>query len=181
MLVSLDGFIAGSDDDLSWFRADDEFNEFSLGEIKKFDTVILARHAYQLFEGYWPTAPADPSINKYDLEIAYIINDMEKLVFSRTLTEVGWRNSRLRREVDPDEINGIKQQTGRDMVIYGGAGLARSFMNLHLIDEFRLLVHPILLGEGKALFEGVKGPINLRCKEVRRFESGIVALYHEPA
>jgi dihydrofolate reductase len=181
MMVSLDGFVAGPGDDLEWTASDDEINRFSLEQIRNFDTVLLGRRAYQLFESYWPTAPQDPSTNHFDLEIARLINEVEKVVFSKSLDEVGWNNSRILREVVPEELEELKQRPGKDMVIYGGANIAQAFMEQDLIDEYRLLVHPLVLSEGKMLFQNIHQRLPLKLKETTVFNSGVVVLDYERA
>jgi dihydrofolate reductase len=101
-------------------------------------------------------------------------------VFSKTLEKVEWKNSRLGKENITEEISKMKQQPGKDLVIFGGAGIASTFMQLGLIDEYSLLVHPIVLGSGKPLFKGLHDQLNLKLLKTKTFGSGVVILNYQP-
>jgi len=179
-MMSLDGFIAGPDDDLSWHRVDEEFNQYAIELLNSIDTILFGRVTYQLFENYWPAAALNPSTSKSDLEIAHKINDLTKIVFSRTLQNVSWKNSRLLKEVIPGEIQKMKRQPGKDMVIYGSGSIVSAFMQSGLIDDYRIFVNPVVLGSGKPLFKNIKNRINLRLSNTRIFNNGNVLLGHQP-
>lgn len=180
MMVSLDGFIEGPKQDLSWHLVDDEFNKYAIDLLHSIDTIIFGRIAYELFESFWPAAMQDPATKKDDLEIAHQINDMQKIVFSKTMEKVEWKNSRLISQVVPEEINEMKKLEGKDMVIFGGAGIAQSFMKHELIDEYRIMINPIILGKGKPLFEDMTHRMKLKLQKTRTFASGVVMLIYEP-
>lgn len=180
MMVSLDGFIEGPKQDLSWHLVDDEFNKYAIDLLHSIDTIIFGRIAYELFESFWPAAITDPSTTPDNLEIANQINDMHKIVFSKTIEKVEWKNSKLIQQLVPEEITQMKQQEGKDMVIFGGAGIAQSFMRHELIDEYRIMVNPIILGKGKPLFEDMTHRMNLKLIKTRTFNSGVVMLVYEP-
>lgn len=180
MMVSLDGFIEGPKQDLSWHLVDDEFNKYAIDLLHSIDTIIFGRIAYELFESFWPAAMTDPSTTPDNLEIANQINDMHKIVFSKTMEKVEWKNSKLIQQLIPEEIAQMKQQEGKDMVIFGGAGIAQSFMRHELIDEYRIMVNPIILGKGKPLFEDMTHRMNLKLMKTRTFNSGVVMLVYEP-
>lgn len=122
-------------------------------------------------------------MSKDNLEIARLINNMNKIVFSKTLKKVeekeSWRNVKLIREVNPEEIKRWKQEPGKDLAI-GGNNLAVSFAQVGLIDEIRIMVDPVVLGKGTPLFEGIKDKLNLRLLKTRTFKSGNVLLYYQP-
>ena len=181
MTISLDGFFEGRDHDISWHNVDDELNKFAIELLRETDTILFGRRTYELFEDFWPKAADDPKISKDNLEIARLINNMNKVVFSKTLTKVeekeNWRNVKLIRDVNPEEIKRWKQ--GKDLCI-GGSNLALSFAQLGLIDEIRIMVDPIVLGEGTRLFEGIKDKLNLSLLKTRTFKSGNVLLYYQP-
>ncbi len=159
MMVSLDGYFEGPNRDLSWHVVDQEFNRFAVEQLKQIGTLLFGRITYQLFEDYWPKAGRDPAMSKENLEIARIINDVEKVVFSRTLTNVketdDWKNVRLIREAQPEQINRIKQLSGKDIAIFGGNDLATNFLRMGLIDELRIMVNPVVIGNGNPLFRGM--------------------------
>jgi dihydrofolate reductase len=183
MTISLDGFFEGRDHDISWHNVDDEAHKFAIMQLRETDTILFGRRTYELFEDFWPKAADDPRISQDNLEIAGLINNMNKVVFSKTLTKVeekeNWRNVKLIRDVNPEEIKRWKQESGKDLDI-GGSNLAVSFAQLGLIDEIRIMVDPIVLGEGTRLFEGIKDKLNLSLLKTRTFKSGNVLLYYQP-
>lgn len=115
--LSLDGYFEGPNHDLSWHNVDDEFNEFVIDQLNEADLFIYGRRTYQLMESYWPNAADDSTTSKENLEIASLLNDTEKIVYSKTLARVeekkNWKNVRLVREFDPDEIRRLKQEPGK--------------------------------------------------------------------
>jgi dihydrofolate reductase len=183
MTISLDGFFEGRDHDISWHNVDDEVNKFAIEQLRETATILFGRRTYELFEDFWPKAADDPKISKDNLEIARLINNMNKVVFSKTLTKVeekgNWRNVKLIHDVNPQEIKRWKQESGKDLDI-GGSNLAVSFAQLGLIDEIRIMVDPIVLGEGTRLFEGIKDKLALSLLKTRTFKSGNVLLYYQP-
>jgi len=174
MSVSIDGYFEGPDGDLSWHLVDEElhshFNEWIAG----LSLFLNGRVDYEQMAAYWPEADQDPTASKPEREFAPIWRDMPKIVFSRTLETVGW-NSTLRREVDPAEIRALQQEPGGDMTV-GGAVLAETFRRHDLIDEYRIYVHPVLLGAGRQLFDPADTPASLRLLETHAFGNGVVLL-----
>jgi dihydrofolate reductase len=175
--VSLDGFFEGPGGNLDWHLVDDEvhteFNEV-LGAMSAF---LDGRVTHELMAGFWPTADSDPDSSPPMVEFARIWRDMPKVVFSRTLERADW-NATLVREVDPEEIRRMQAQPGGDMAV-GGADLADTFRKLDLIDEYRLYVHPVLLGQGTPLFRPADTPAGLRLLRTRTFGTGVVLLHYE--
>jgi dihydrofolate reductase len=173
MNVSLDGFIEGPNRELDWTHVDEEsmslFNEQQRG----MDTLLYGRRLYEVMT-YWETAEADPSISEVEREFARIWKNSTKLVFSKTLEQVQG-NARLVRGDIAGEIAKLKQQPGKDLEI-GGPNLASTVMQLGLIDEFRLVVHPVVLGSGTRFFPALADKIDLRLVETRVFGSGVVYL-----
>ena len=180
-LVSLDGFFAGVDGNIDWHVVDAEFNKFAVEQTKTFGTIIFGRTTYQLFEDYWPIALTDPKTSSGDRKIAQIIDDIGKIVYSTTLKKVGWRNSRLFKKVNPDEIKKLKRKKGKDMVIFGSGTIVQAFTDLGLIDEYRLLVNPVILGRGKPLFKNLNDKLKLKLLKTKIFRSGNVLLCYLPA
>jgi dihydrofolate reductase len=177
MSVSLDGYFEGPDRELDWQLVDEElathFNEW----LATMSAFLDGRVTYELMAGYWPTADADPAAPAPVAEFARIWRDMPKLVFSRTLQQAGW-NTTVVRDVVPEEIMKLKAQPGGDMVI-GGADLAASFLRHDLIDEFRIYVHPVILGTGRPLFRPSEAKVGLRLTETRAFGNGVVLLRYQ--
>jgi dihydrofolate reductase len=178
MSVSLDGFFEGLDRELDWQIVDEElhahFNEW-LGRAGAF---LDGRVTFELMAGFWPTVDQDQAASPVMAEFAGIWREMPKIVFSRTLESVTW-NATLAREVDPDEIRALQATPGGDLVL-GGADLATTFRELDLIDEYRLYVHPVLVGRGHRLFaDSLPGPVRLELAETLTFGSGVVLLRYE--
>jgi dihydrofolate reductase len=126
---------------------------------------------------YWPT----PEALKNDPIVAGKMNQLPKIVFSKTLEKAEWNNTRLVKENFVEEISKLKQQPGKDLIIFGSSDLAVSFIQQGLIDEFQIMVNPVVLGRGKALFAGIEEQLNLKLIQTRTFRSGNVLLYYEPA
>ena len=135
---------------------------------------LSGRVTYELMAGFWPTADADPSSTGPMVEFARIWRDTPKIVFSRTLERADW-NTTVVRDVVPEEIMELKAQPGGDLVV-GGADLAAAFMRHGLIEEYRLYVHPVVIGRGKPLFQPTAAKIELRLVETRTFGNGVVLL-----
>ncbi len=180
--ISLDGFIAGPDNNLDFVTSmyDDEMGKYEGDVIANVDTLILGRTTYDSFAGAWPKVPDNPSVSNDEKAYARRLNKMNKIVFSRTLDTAEWNNSRLYHSIDPDEMRRLKQQPGQDMLIYGSASIVSAFTQLGLIDEYQLLYHPVILGQGKALFAGMQRPAKLVLKNTKAFRSGVVLFYYGP-
>ena len=175
-MVTLDGFFEGSNGEIDWHNVDEEFNEFAVDQVNAADGLIFGRVTYELMASYWPT----PAAQADDPIVAEKMNTMPKIVFSRTLKTVEWNNTRLVKGDTVKEISELKQQPGKDLLIFGSADLASTLTNLGLIDEYRIMVNPVVLGKGKPLFKDIKGKLNLRLLRTRNFSNGNVLLYYEP-
>jgi len=179
--LSLDGYFEGLNHDLSWHNVDHEFNKFAIEQLRETGLILFGRRTYQLMEGFWPKAAVDPETSPDNQEIARLINNAEKIVFSRTLDSVreteNWRNVKLRRKVDPVEIRRLKEMPGRDIWV-GTSDLAVSFIKEGLIDEFRFMINPVVVGGGRRIFEGLNRKLDLELTESRNFASGNVLLYY---
>ena len=179
MHVSLDGFVAGPSGAMDWIRIDDELWDFVTTITDAADTALYGARTYQMMESYWPTAAQQPDATKHDIEHARWANTSKKLVFSKTLQTTNWDKTSIVGENWVDEITRLKKQPGKNMLMLGSPSLARSFMDLGLIDEYRLNVNPVALGVGLALFEGLGQPMNLELVGMKRFESGVLGLHYE--
>jgi dihydrofolate reductase len=172
--VSLDGFIEGPNREIDWHMVDEELHQHFNDEIASMGALLGGRVTHELMAAFWPTADEDPSNPPSMIEFARIWRDMPKFVYSRTLEKADW-NTTIVREVVPSEVEELKAQPGGDLLL-GGADLAVSFMEHDLIDEFRIYVHPILIGRGKPLFSGSDTKQVLRLAETRTFGNGVVLL-----
>jgi dihydrofolate reductase len=177
MSLSLDGFIEAPDGDLSWAYPDEELHRHFNEQEALIDLHLYGRGLYQNMSSYWPAVSDDPAAPQVDRDYARLWKDMPKLVFSTRLTEVGW-NSRLVKGDINAEVNRLKAQPGGDISV-GGAGLARSFMQLGLIDEYRLYLHPVILGGGKPIFGPLQDKIALQLVATHIFGSGVVQLIYQ--
>jgi dihydrofolate reductase len=177
MSVSLDGFIEGPDRQIDWHMVDDELHSHFNEQLRVMGAFLSGRVTHELMAGFWPTADADPSSTRPMVEFAGIWRDMPKIVFSRTLERADW-NTTIMREVVVEEIMALKAQPGGDLAL-GGADLVAAFMQHDLIDEYRLYIHPVLIGRGKPLFPASDAKTNLRLAETRAFGNGVVLLRYQ--
>jgi len=176
-MVSLDGSFEGPGGALDWHNVDAEFNEFAAEQLNAAETLLFGRVTYELMANYWPT---DMAITD-DPVIAEMMNTKPKIVFSRTLEKSDWSNVRLIKENVAEEIAHLKQQPGKDLLILGSSNLAITLIEEGLIDEFRIMVSPVVLGGGTPLFKGLDNRLYLKLEQARTFNSGNVLLYYAPA
>ena len=175
--MTLDGFC-----DHTALMADDEIHQHYNELLQKADTILWGRITYQLMESYWPSVVKNPTGNKPTDEFAVLIDNISKIVFSRTLQRVDWKNTTLKREVLKEEILELKQSRngGSKNILVGSPSLIVALTQLDLIDEYQLCVHPIVLGNGLPLFKNINGRINLKLLKTKTFGCGAVILYYEP-
>lgn len=178
-LITLDGYFARKNGDIDWHNVDDEFNEFAIEHTKRFGTLIFGRVTYKIFEEFWPTVINNSQFSSKDQTIAQMIEEVEKIVFSKTLKDITWNNTKLLKEIDSKEIEELKRKPGKDMAVFGSGKVVQQLTNLDLVDEFRLLVNPLILGSGKPLFEDVK-ETKMKLIDSRVFKNGNVLLYYKP-
>ncbi len=178
-LISLDGFIAGTDGEIDWFVnfADKEFEEYSIALLGTVDTMLFGRVTYELMASYWPTAT--PAANSQ--QVIDAMNNSQKVVFSRTLQKVEWKNSRLVRSDIAGEVSRLKQQPGKNIVIYGSGAIVSALTRARLIDEYRIFVCPVALGGGIPQFKGIKDRLRLSLKSAKSLGSGLVAMNYVPS
>ena len=176
MMVSLDGYFEGPNKEIDWHVVDAEFNEYAVDLLNSADALLFGRVTYELMASYWPS----PSATTDDPIIADKMNNLPKVVFSRTLDKVDWKNSRLVKENIAEEVSKLKQQPGKDLAVFGSSNLALTLVQHGLIDEYRIIVNPVVLGNGHPLFKGLKERLNLRLLKTKTFQSGNVMLFYQP-
>jgi dihydrofolate reductase len=181
MHVSLDGFVAGPNGEMDWIRFDDQLADDVAALTDTADTALFGRVTYQMMEGYWPTAAESPNASKHDIDHARWVNHAPKIVFSRTLEKTEWQNSHIVRNNIPEEIARLKQQPGKNLLMIGSTTTAHTFMQLGLIDEYRINVNPVVLGGGSSLFADIQRPINLHLVHAKSYTSGVVGLHYQKA
>jgi dihydrofolate reductase len=180
--VTVDGFFAGPHGEIDWFKLikkDSEWDAYTRKQSQSgHNTLIFGHTTYEMMKNWWPTQIAI----KNDPDMAKVVNNSPKIVFSKTLQSVeegpNWKNVKLFPAINPEEILKLKKKEG--MTILGSGSIVQQFANLNLIDEYTLVVVPIILGNGKPLFKGVK-MTNLKLLETRSFKNGIVLLRYKPA
>lgn len=173
-MISLDGFFEGPNQDISWHTVDDEFNKFAGRQLDTTGVLLFGRKTYQLMASYWQTATGDDPV------VTLKMNTLPKFVFSRTLESAEWNNTRLIRENAADEILKLKQERGKDLALFGSAALLATLAQANLIDEYRIMVNPILLGKGTSLFQGMDRRMNLKLISSNTYRSGNVLLCYRP-
>ena len=175
--MTLDGFC-----DHTAMIADEEIHQHYNDLLSNAGTLIYGRITFQLMESYWPSVVKNPTGNKPMDEFAILIDNISKIVFSRTLKHVDWKNTKLKKEVIKEEVLELKQSGngGSKNILVGSPGLIVALTQLDLIDEYQLAVQPIVLGSGLPLFKNVKDRVNLKLLKTKTFSCGAVVLYYEP-
>jgi dihydrofolate reductase len=179
---SLDGLMSDPEDKMEWVLGsfNDEMGQYEGELYDNADTLLLGRTTYKIFEGYWPTAASNPATSQGDIEMAHKINNITKIVFSHSMEGVEWKNSKLLKEIKPEEIVKLKKEKGKNILVIGSASIVQQLTNLGLIDEYHLLVHPVVLGSGKPLFKDIRQKQDLKLLEARAFNNGVVMLRYAP-
>jgi dihydrofolate reductase len=184
--VSADGYFASAGGTLDWTVPEAELDKGAAGSLSGADTMLFGRRTYDMFESFWPhalddssTAQDPHSAGRRSPELramAVWINDTTKVVFSRTRKDVSWKNSRLVQAFDPREIETMKKQSGKDIMVFGSGSLVSQLTEHGLIDEYHFVVSPIFLGSGKSLLSGVPKRSTLKLLEATPYPSGNVML-----
>ncbi len=178
--MSLDGYVAGPNGEMDWIVYNGEVEKYSHDLHSSTDAAIYGRVTYEMMFGYWPGVLTDPTATAGALEHARWVDGATKIVVSRTLDRVEWKNSVVIGKNIAEEMAAIKQQPGKNIWLLGSPSVAQTFMQLGLIDEYRINVNPVMLGSGKPLFAGLDQQLPLKLLEVRTFSGGVVALRYEP-
>ncbi len=176
MLTSLDGYFEGPNQDINWHNVDAEFNEFAVQQLDASDLLVFGRVTYEGMAAYWPTSKAIDD----DPTVAQRMNLIAKIVCSRSLAVATWANTRLIKKDAAAELRRLKQQPGKDIGLLGSADLAASLIPEGLIDEYRVIVNPVVLGKGASLFHLVPGRLSLKLMQSTEFRSGNVLLVYTP-
>lgn len=178
--VSLDGFAAGPNGEIDWLIYNDEVGQYSYELHDTTDTAVYGRVTYEMMAAYWPTVLDNPNSAEGERQHARWLKDATKIVVSRTFDSFEWENTVPIQENLVQEFTKLKQQPGKDMWLLGSPTLARSFMQLGLIDEYRINVNPVMLGNGKSLFGTLEKSLKLELLETRTFAGGVVGLRYVP-
>jgi dihydrofolate reductase len=174
--VTLNGYFEGPKGDISWHKHGAEESEYAMEGLKSGGTLLFGRVTYEMMASYWPT----PDAIKNAPIVADGMNNAEKIVFSRTLKKVEWNNARLVKDNIVEEIKKMKRMSGKDMTLLGSGSILTQFAEHGLIDEYQIMVDPVVLGEGTAIFKGIKHKLDLKLTMTRTFKSGVVLLCYQP-
>jgi dihydrofolate reductase len=184
--VSADGYFAAENGSLGWVVPEEQLDRAAADNLGSADTILFGRRTYDMFESFWPTVindspvapdPHDPGRHSPEIRaVGAWINQAAKLVFSRTRQDVTWTNSRLLPELDPREIEALKQQPGKDIMIFGSGTIVSQLTKHGLIDEYQFVVSPTFLGNGRPLVSGVPATTRLELLEAKAYPSGNVKL-----
>jgi dihydrofolate reductase len=177
--VTLDGYFAGPNGDIGWAhkdRNDAEWNAFVEGNAKGGGTLLFGRITYELMASYWPTPP----VLANDPVVAERMNNLPKIVFSRTMDAPSWSNTKLVKTDMASAIRKLKAEPGPDMAILGSGSIVAQLAPQGLIDEYQIVVNPVVLGNGKTMFDGVGKKLTLKLARTRAFTNGSVLLCYEP-
>jgi dihydrofolate reductase len=171
-MLSLDGYFEGPEKGaIDWFRFDEDLEKYILETQESADTLLFGRVTYEGMAAYWPSAEG---------QIADFMNNVPKVVFSRTLTTTDWNNTTLIRENVPEEVAKLKQQPGGDIFVFGSADFAATLIEHGLVDEYRFGINPVLLGTGVPFFKSGAEKRNLSLVEAKPLNSGLVILHYRP-
>lgn len=175
-LMTLDGYIAGENGDISWHNVDEEFQELANAASNSGNTLLFGRVTYELMAGFWPTAEA----MRTDPIVAAGMNRSEKIVFSRTMNKADWNNAKLVKDDMLGEVGRLKQGSGKDLTVLGSGSIVSQLAQAGLIDEYDILLNPVVIGKGRTMFEGMTKKLALKLIETRRFGNGNMLLKYEP-
>ena len=176
--ISLDGYFVDKKGDMRWaHKQDPEWNEFVAGNARGGGVLLFGRVTYEMMASYWPT----PMAAQNSPAVAEHMNNLQKVVFSRTLDKASWDNTKLVKGDLAMEVRKMKQESGQGLVIMGSGTIVSQLAQEGLIDEFQIVVCPIVIGSGRTLFEGVKEKLNLKLTKSRTFGNGNVYTCYEPA
>lgn len=176
-LMSLDGYVEGPKGDITWHNVDAEFNGYAVAMLNSTGTLLFGRVTYELMAGFWPTAQA----RRDDPVVAELMNGLPKVVFSRTSKSAHWNNTRLVNSNMEGEVSHLKEQPGKDVVLLGSGMITAQLSRAGLIDEYCIMLNPLVLGAGTPLLKGLGRRLDLQLQYARTFQNGNVLLCYQPA
>lgn len=176
MHVSLDGFVAGPKGEMNWIKVNEQLFDHIGKRIKETESALYGRVTYEMMESYWPTAGDEPDASKHDKDHSAWYNKAGKIVLSKTLKGKSLPNTKIISDNISKEINEIKKQGDKEILLFGSPTATHSLIEQNLIDGYWLFVNPIILGEGIPLFAGVKDKTKLKLLNSRTFDSGVTEL-----
>lgn len=181
MWTTLDGFVAGAADKMGWLRLDDELQAYEIDLVGAAETLMLGRVTFNDIAGYWPRVARRSAEQPASRRYAQVLEGMEKIVVSASGQLAEWDRTRRWRSLDPDAVLELKKSPGGDIVVYASLGLGNALTELGLVDEFHLIVHPVILRDCKPLLRPGGPPVYMQRLSTRIFSSGVVLAKHRPA
>jgi dihydrofolate reductase len=181
MQLSVDGFVCGPNGEMDWmvWDWDDVLKNYVASLTNSADTFLMGRATGEGMAIYWPTVASNPESKEEDKWMADKLNNLPKVVFSRTITSINWTNVRVANDI-VEEVNELKKEPGKDIIIYGGAGIVSAFIKENLIDEYHLFINPAIIGKGKTIFNNIDESLNLKLVTATSSTAGIVILHYVP-
>lgn len=176
LMVSADGYFEGPGHELDWHNVDAEFNDFAISQLDEADTLVFGRRTYEMMASFWPSDVAQ----KDDPVVAGKMNDSAKIVFSHSLAEAGWHNTKLVQDDAAKTLQALKEKPGKAILVLGSSKLSVSLLTAGAIDELRLMVNPVVLGTGNTVFGGITKPHRLSLLDTQTFKSGNILLRYSP-
>ena len=174
--ITLNGYFQGPNGDISWHRHGQEESEYGIEGLKSGGTLLFGRVTYEHMASFWPT----PDALKNAPVMAEGMNKADKIVFSRTMKKADWNNTRLVKDNMVEEVRKMKQLPGKDMAVLGSGSILSQLAAAGLIDEYQLMVDPVLLGDGTPIFKNLPQKLDLKLTTTRTFKSGVVLLCYQP-
>lgn len=176
MHISLDGFVSGPNGEMDWIKVDEEIFDHVGKRISEGDTALYGRSTYQMMESYWPAAADKPTASRHDIEHSKWYANVHKVVLSKTIKDQGLTNTTIISDNLSNQINEIKQQANKEILLFGSPTATHALIQLNLVDGYWLFVNPVILGQGIPLFEGIKEKTTLKLLTTRQFTCGVTEL-----
>ncbi len=181
MWTTLDGNVADPKDEMPWLALDERMMEYEISLVNDAEALLLGRLTHADFAGVWPRVARDESTELATRAYAQRVDEMPKIVASRSGTAAAWANTSLVESLDKDTVTALKRDGDGDLVVYGSLSVIAALREIDMIDEYHLLVHPTAIGQGRALFPADQAPARLRLRSVEAFPSGVALMRYSPA
>ena len=179
MQITLDGYVAGPNDEADWLMTSDEEWEDMYKDLDAADTYILGRKMYPIYSKYWQSVLHNPDSDPNELKFSKLADKIQHIVFTKGDFKPDWKNTRVAHDI-PAEVTRLKKENGKNIIAWGGANLASNLIKLGLVDEYRLELNPTLLAKGKALFNNLEQQQKLKLINSKTLKSGLVILRYKP-
>lgn len=179
MHVSLDGFVAGPNGEMDWIKVDDEIFDYVGNRTDGSDTALYGRVTWEMMEGYWPTAADKPNASKHDIQHSAWYNKVDKVVLSKSMKGQQLPNTIIISDDIEHRVKALKQQAGKEIIIFGSPRATHTLIQYGLVDEFWLFINPVLIGNGIPMFKNVPGVTQLKLMQSKQFGCGVVCLQYK--